>query len=384
MSHTPHGLRMDAPRPFRRRALLAATAAMLATPGLAKAQGPVTATDLLGRTVSLPRPARRIICLPGRQLAVLNLLHPEPAGLLAGWSNDMRIGAVAEYAAYRRRFPALDSVPVLGTAVPDPGTVEKILALGADLVLLSRAVVQSSGGIDGSILRSLNDAGLPFAVVDFFASPLRDTVPSLTAIGQLIGRPEQAQALVGFYTGLLDRVRARTQGLQTQPSVMMHAHAGGTPCCNSPGQGTFNAFITMAGGHNIGADMLTGALGPLSLEYVLTQDPKVYIATGGSYNGRGGVMLGAGIGAAEARDSLRDVIAGAKLDSLTSVHDGRAHGLWHGCNDTPAHIVAIEAMLGWIHPDRAEGLDPARSLEALNTRFAAVPMEGTYWVDLKG
>jgi iron complex transport system substrate-binding protein len=383
MPHTLAGLCLNQPRPVQRRAFLAAATALLAMPRLARAQGAVTATDLLGRTVTLPRPARKVICLPGRQMAVLNLLHPDPASLLAGWSNDMKIGAVAEYAAYRRRFPGLDSVPVLGSAVPDPGTVEKILALGGDLVLVSRAVVQSSGGIDGAILRSLADAGLPFAVVDFFASPLRDTIPSLTAIGQLIGRQEQAEALVGFYSEVLDRIRARTAGLTTQPTVMMHAHAGGTACCNSPGQGTFNAFINMAGGHNIGADMLTGALGPLSLEYVLTQDPKVYIATGGSYNGRGGVMLGAGIALAEARDSLREVIAGAKLDSLTAVRDGRAHGLWHGCNDTPAHVVAIEAMLRWTHPDRAEGIDPARSLEALNKRFAAVPMEGTYWVDLK-
>lgn len=367
-----------------RRALLAALlASPLAMPAIAHAQGSVSAQDLLGRSVTLPRPARRIICMPGRQLAVLNLLHPDPASLLAGWTGDMRTGAVAEYAAYRRRFPALESVPVLGAAtVPDPGTVEKILALGADLVLLSRNAVQASGGPDSAILRSLSDAGLPFAVVDFFASPLRDTIPSLTTLGRLLGREEQASAFIAFYAETLDRVRARTAGLDTTPRVMMHAHAGGTACCNSPGQGTFNDFIRMAGGHNIGADVLPGAIGPLTLEYVLDQDPKVYVATGGSYNGRGGVLLGAGVQPGPAKASLREVVEGAHLQALTAVHEGRAHAIWHGCNDNPTHMIAIEALLRWLHPERAEGIDPARTLEAMNKRFAAVPMEGTYWVDL--
>jgi iron complex transport system substrate-binding protein len=363
-----------------RRALLAA---LLSAPSLARAQGSVSARDLLGRTITLPRPARRVVCMPGRQLAVLNLLHPDPVSLLAGWTGDMRTGAVAEYAAWRRRFPALENVPVLGAAtVPDPGTVEKILSLGADLVLLSRNAVQASGGPDSAILRSLAEAGLPFAVVDFFASPLRDTVPSLTALGRLLGREEQAAAFVAFYAETLDRVRARTAGLQAAPGVMMHAHAGGTACCNSPGQGTFNDIIRLAGGHNIGADVLPGAIGPLTLEYVLTQDPRVYVATGGSFNGRGGVLLGAGVAPGPARASLREVIEGANLQALTAVRDGRAHAIWHGCNDNPTHMVAVEALLRWIHPDRAGGIDPAQTLDRLNTRFAAVPMEGTYWMDL--
>jgi iron complex transport system substrate-binding protein len=364
-----------------RRALLAA--AVLTLPALARAQAaPVAVRDLLGRDVTLPRPARRVVCLPGRLLAVLNLLHPDPAALLAGWSGDMRNGAVAEYAVWRARFPALDTVPLLGQGtVPDPGTVERMLALDADLVLLSRAAATASGG---AVLRSLDAAGLPYAVVDFFAAPLRDTLPSLRILGTLLGRDEQAAAFTAFYAEALARVRDRTAGLGPAPKLVMHAHAGGTACCDSPGQGTFNDFIRAAGGHNIGADVLPGAVGPLTLEYLLTEDPAVYVATGGSYNGRGGVLLGAGITGDAARASLADVIARDNLGALTAIRGGHAHALWHGCNDNPSHMVAIEALLRWLHPDRAEGIDPRQSLEALNTRFAAVPMEGTYWVDLRG
>ena len=44
--------------------------------------------------------------------------------------------------------------------------------------------------------------------------------------------------------------------------------------------------------------------------------------------------------------------------------------------------MAIEAMARWFHPEATAGIDPAATLAAMNQRFAAVPMQGTYWTDL--
>ena len=164
---------------------------------------------------------------------------------------------------------------------------------------------------------------------------------------------------------------------------MMQAHAGGLACCFSPGRGVYDDFIRFAGGHNIGADSIATETGQLSLEYVLTQDPHVYIATGGPYGGRGGVSLGAGVDPALARSSLAQVIESQHLSGLSAVKQGRAHALWHAFNDSPTHLMAIEAMARWFHPEATAGIDPAATLATLNQRFAAVPMQGTYWTNLK-
>jgi iron complex transport system substrate-binding protein len=45
------------------------------------------------------------------------------------------------------------------------------------------------------------------------------------------------------------------------------------------------------------------------------------------------------------------------------------------------HIVAIEALARWLHPERLAGIDPAATLAEINRRFLALPMAGTYWID---
>ena len=70
------------------------------------------------------------------------------------------------------------------------------------------------------------------------------------------------------------------------------------------------------------------------------------------------------------------------LSGLGAVKQGRAHALWHAFNDSPTHLMAIEAMARWFHPEATAGIDPAGTLAAMNQRFAAVPMQGTYWTDL--
>jgi iron complex transport system substrate-binding protein len=366
-----------------RRRAFALSALAVASPSLVRAQEEIRVKDYLGREIRLARPARRIVLAMGRHLAVLNLLHPEPVSLVAGWADDMLIGAVSESRAYLRRFPQTARIPVLGRSAGGLH-LEPVLALEPDLVVMSGGAGARAGVMTSlPLVRGLEAAGIPVAAIDFFYDPLANTVSSLRTLGRLIGREEQAAALIALHESAIARIRAAiTETPVPRPTVMIHAHAGGTPCCDSPGRGTFDGFIRLAGGHNIGADVLSGATGTLSLEHLLTVDPNVYVATGGSFNGRGGVMLGAGVGEAKARASLQQVISGQKLDALTAVKTGRAHGIWHGCNDSPAHVMAIEALAKWIQPERARELDPLRTLATLNEKFAAVPLEGTYWTSV--
>ena len=61
---------------------------------------------------------------------------------------------------------------------------------------------------------------------------------------------------------------------------------------------------------------------------------------------------------------------------------GRAHAVWHGFTDTPAHLVMLELLARWFHPDRLGNIDPAETLRLLNEQFLSIPMRGTFWVDL--
>ncbi len=370
-------------------ALLASIAMLLA--GLAgPAAAAIVVKDIAGREVTLPQPAKRVVLSQARYLPVLGLIHPDPVSILAGWSDEFKASYANEYQAYRKKFPAIENIPIVGKHRPDTFSVEKTIALRPDLVILTAMFAGLQPGADpraSPLIRHFEEAGIPVIVVDFFVKPLENTEPSLRALGQALGREEQAEAFIAFYRQHMDGIAARTANMapSSRPPVLVHAHAGITDCCNSPGLGTFNDMIQLAGGHNIGQDVLKRATGQLGFEYVNRRNPAVYVATGtGAARGSGdGLKIGMGASEEQARASLRSIVSSPALSSLAAVRSGNAHGIWHGFNDSPLHVVFIEALARWLHPERFADVSAQATLDEINRRFAAIPYEGSFLIDLQ-
>jgi iron complex transport system substrate-binding protein len=332
----------------------------------------------------LQAPARRIVLAQGRMLPALSMVDPAIVGKLVGWANDLSTMYAAEAAAWTAKFPALAQLPVVGRGRPETLSLEQVLALAPDLVIYSRQVAGAPSTYARNItLQTLAKAGIAVLVVDFFMQPLDNTVPSLQALAQALGS-QHVQPFVRDYTQRLQSIRQRLDQAQPKrPQVFVHAHAGSADCCFSPGKGTFDDFVRHAGGHNLGADLLSSPTGQVAREMVLRLQPDIYIATGtDTRHGTGKFMIGPNIGAGAAANGLRDVIKLSQLDTLTAVTRGQAHGFWHGFNDTPAHVVLIEALAKWLHPKLFADLDPAATLQEINRRYFQVPLHGTFWTDL--
>lgn len=364
--------------------LLIAAATLLCALALPARAEPVTVTDLLGRSVTLPAPAKRVVLAQGRQLNALGLLHPDPLSLLAGWGTDHRRQNPDAYARYLAKFPAIESVPTVGDGGTQDGfSFEKAVSLSPDLVILSLSLAGTRRG-PGDLVQRFEAAGIKVAVVDFYLQPMRDTLPSLRILGKLIGREEQAEAYIRFYEERRRLIEERLRGAE-RPAVFMHAHAGGFDCCPTPGKGTFDDFITAAGGRNIAAAILPGATGQISLEQLLAADPAIYVATGGTHLARlGGLVLGLGVSRETAVQSFGALLGKPGIAALAAVRKGRAYGLWHLFNDTPLHIVAIERLAKWFHPDRFADVDPQATLDEISRRFSAIPLDGALWIDGAG
>lgn len=363
------------------------TLTALLSPGPATAQ-PIQVTDILGRQITLPAPAKHVVLAQARHFQLLSLLTPDPAAILAGWSDEYKTSFAPDYRLALKRFPRLAEVPIVGRHTPDSFSIETTLGLHPDLVIMAPPFAGVSPGGSPSqspILERLQAAGVPVLVIDFFTRPMENTIPSLQALGKALGREAQAQAFIAFYRQHMQAVAQGLAGLPEsgRPPVFLHAFAGAMDCCNSPGTGTFNEMIQYAGGHNIAADVLKTPTGKLNFEYVNARQPQVYIATGTGSSTRSGLAIGAGVSEAQARESLVRIIHDNRLDALPAVRSGNSHGIWHAFNDTPLHVILIEAMARWFHPNRFADLDPAQTLRTVNQRFLAVPLQGTYWVNLK-
>jgi len=348
----------------------------LAQPALAD----IALKDVTGREVRLAAPAKRLLIDDGRFLIALALIHPDPVSLIAAWPRDINRIGKATFEAYRAKFPTIDNLAKVASSAGSL-SVEQVVAARPDLAVFSLGAQPS----DEERAR-IEAAGIPVVVIDFFVHPLTNLEPSLALLGAATGREAQAQEFLAFRRAHLDAVKAKLADLKgsERPRVFLEPHAAMTAdCCNSPGKGNVGDIIEADGGTNIGAAVIPRAFGKLNLEYVVAQDPQVYIATGGSHmEGTAGLLIGPEYSLERARQTLKGVVSRPGFSGFAAVKDKRVHGLSHQLLNSPLDLITVEILAKWIHPGRFADLDVGKTVAEVNQRFLAVPIEGPNWVDL--
>ena len=268
----------------------------------AAAEGAITLVDDAGQTVTLARPAQRVVSLiPSANETMIAL---GAGGRLVG-RTDFDKG------------PALDSLPSVGGGL-DPN-LERLASLRPDLVIGWETHKPQ-------VRERLRDLGIP--VFSVRADDTTDVFRTIRNLGRLTGRAPAADSLAGRLRGELEAVRASVAGL-ARPSVFFVVW-------NDPpmtaGPGTFIAqLIGVAGGRIVFPDA-TQLWPTVSMEEVVRRQPEVVILPVGesgsprmdvggpgwrelkAIQGRGPVLLPAdlvnrpGPGIGEAARRLRDAL----------------------------------------------------------------------------
>ncbi|WP_427789347.1 ABC transporter substrate-binding protein [Brevundimonas diminuta] len=368
-----------------RRALLMGAAALMAAgaAGCARREEAGAASglmDLRDRPLAITPPVTKLSIDDSRFLIALSLIHPDPVSLLAAWAGDVNRLSPETYAAYLEKSPALATLPKTPSSAA-AFNVEAVLGAQPNVALVSL----DSGPTDAQTAQ-LEQAGVRVAYIDFFQHPFENQARSLTLLGAMIGRGEQAERYNAFRAARLKTISDRVAGLKDEqkPTVFLEAHAGNGPdCCNSVGAGNIGDYLTFVGARNIGAEVLKQPSGKLNLEFVVERDPDIYIATGGPHLEKtGGFVVGPKYDAETSRASLRRVVGRRGLSTLKAVREGKVHGLSHQLINSPIDIVATEVLAKWIQPELFADLDPRATLDTINKDFLAVPYRGDYWTDL--
>lgn len=337
-------------------------------------------TDVLGRKVNVPDHVSRIVLGEGRLSYALALLDRDnPFQRIVGWQNDLRKLDPHTFDVYKKKFPTVADIAVIGETSEVSVSVETILALKPDLVIFS--VAGEGPKAHSPIADTLSQAGVAVLYVDFRVSPIENTPKSIALIGEAIGRQAEAKQFTDFYAQHLGAITSRVSALKDEqkPSVFVELLAG---VWQAPGHTTGNGglgqFVAAVGGRNIAANVVPGAIGDVAVEYVLHADPDIYVATG---NRAPGLLLGAGVEKETARKSLDAVLGRPEFRDLRAIRDHKAFGLWHDFYNSPYNIVAIEALAKWIHPELFEDIDPAKTQQDMAKSLLAIDNVGTYWVE---
>ena len=360
-----------------RRQLLLAT---LMAPACVRAQ---LVTDIAGRKVELPKRVERIVLGEGRQLYTLALLEDPPLARVIGWQGDMSTFDPQTYQQYRARFPQIDGIAKIGGTSEASVSPEKVLSLRPDLAIFS--ISGHGPGRRNPLVEQLQKIGVPVIFIDFREHPLAHTIPSLRLLGQALGREARAEKFIAFYEAQTRRVTELTAGIGSafRPRVLLDARAGDSAGVLTAGRGSLGELIEMAGGINAGADLIPTPLGEASLEAVIACKPEVYVATGYQHPGTSapGLRMGAQVSEAMARESLLQVLRRRpEMASLPAVRSGRIHGVWHHFYNTPYHVVMLQAMAAWLHPQRLAAVDARATWQQMHREFLGMAPAGQYWI----
>ena len=214
----------------------------------AAAAGAIVVIDDVGRTVRLPRPARRVVSLIPAQTEVVKLLAG--AGALVArtaWDQD----------------PELAHLPSTGNALTP--SVEWLAAQRPDLVIAwpdqqARSVIAQLAAMDIAVYASAVET-------------LADVDSMIVRLGALLGRRDAADTLRATLHAELDAVRALVAG-RARP-LTFYALSVDPPMAATR-RTYIGELLEIAGGTNVFPDLPT-AWAQVSLEEVLRRGPQVII-----------------------------------------------------------------------------------------------------------
>ena len=346
-------------------------------------------TDVLGRTVTIPAPATRILLDGGRLLYTMALLDKtDPLAGVVGMPDDLGQNDPDTLKQYEKRFPDIARIPRTGQVYDGSFSVEAALKLDPDVFVISAANYQIA--VDAGIVKTLDEAGIPTVVVDYFVDPLKNTLPSVRLMGKVLGRAAEAEAFAKQYQSTVDLVSSRLKKAAEPPTPALLWRAPGYfDCCSSFAKSNLGQLVTFAGGENIADDILTTKQGTISPEAVIRKNPQVVIATGadwapgtpakpGSF-----IPLGYDESPANAQQQLAALVAKQTgFDSIAAVRAHRVYAVWHHFYDSPYNYLAIAWFAKWLHPDLFADLDPTAMIRQLHSDFLPVPYAGTFWTSL--
>lgn len=216
------------------------------------AQGSLTVVDERGNTITLARPAQRIISL-----------SPHITELLFAAGAGDRIAGVAAYSDYPEKARSL---PVIG-GFQNPD-YERIIALRPELI------VAWSSGNGPQVIGHLRKLGYP--VYESEPRRLEDIASDIEKLGRLAGTHAHAQATSRDFR---ERMQSLADNYRDREPVSVFYQVWHQPLMTVNGEQIISRVIELCGGRNIFAKL--PSLAPtVDMEAVIRANPQVIIASG--------------------------------------------------------------------------------------------------------
>ncbi len=339
----------------------------------------VTINDVLEREVSFNSPAQRVVVgfYPEDYMAI----GTEAAyDRVVGMSKYIWQARSANWEMYVNYRPSLDNIPAIGRVDTKTFSVEKVISLNPDVVMLADWQFKGLG----SDIERLEAAGITVVVVDYNAQTADRHVKSTLIIGAITGQQQRAKKIADEYQQNINIISQRlVEANLPKPRIYVeYGAAGVNEIGYTFGKNMWGAIATNAGGENISAPYVEW-WGKLNPEQILTADPELVVMTGyETGSGEDAMLMGQGIDEALAKQRLAGFKQRIGWSTLSAVKNNRMYGAYHGACRTIFDGAMVQFFAKAMYPELFSDLDPEAAYRDFYKKYLPVQPQGSFMISL--
>lgn len=335
-----------------------------------------TIEDILGRKVSLDLPAKRVVL--GFYAEDYMAIGTEQAfDNIVGISKDTwAVWRPASWRLYTDYRPSLDKIPDVGEVESQTFSVEKVIALKPDLVVL--ADWQYKGlGFDAD---RLEEAGIPIVVVDYNAQTLERHLASTRIIGQITGQEQRANTIANEYNQAIQQIQTRiAKANKPKPRIYVEfGNRGPEQHSFTYGKNMWGAMAKAAGGDNIAAPFIEW-WGPINPEQVIASKPDVIVITGTeSGKSSNAMLMGQNVTRAESKKRLQAFAKRAGWSQLPAIKNQQLYSAYQGASRSITDYAMAQFFAKIMYPDLFADINPEQTYLNFYQKYLPVVPKGTF------
>ncbi|EFB86437.1 ABC transporter substrate-binding protein [Veillonella parvula] len=348
---------------------------------------PIEITDVTGRTVTLKKPAERVVLqwsgAGGPFFTISALMGKDTPKVIAGMDTSLQDYRADMWKHFTTEMPELAKIPVVGTIGDKTFNAEQVVALNPDVIFIP---VDLKDQYESDAKAKMDAAGIQTIYIDYHAEKLESHQKSIEAIGKALGKEERAAEINKFYTDRVTRVLDRVSKInKPKPTVYIEVGMNGPEEFGNSFSSNYSwgALATMAGGDVITKDAVKKS-SPINPEFVLEENPDIIMIMG-SYWPKKPTSMRLGFEATE--DSSQALLKAFTTErqgwsELKAVENKQVYSAHHGLPREVFDAAVFEYLAKTFYPEEFADVDPEATLKEFYDKFLPYSYSGIWFMHM--
>ncbi|WP_281674950.1 ABC transporter substrate-binding protein [Veillonella tobetsuensis] len=348
---------------------------------------PIEITDVTGRTVTLKKPAERIVLqwsgAGGPFFTISALMGKDTPKVIAGMDTSLQQYRADMWKHFTTEMPELAKIPEVGTVGDKNFNVEQVVALNPDVIFIP---VDLKNQYESDAKQKLDEAGVQTIYIDYHAENLEKHQKSIEAIGKALGKEERAAEISKFYTDHVTKVLDRVKTInKPKPTVYLEVGMKGPEEFGNSFSGNYSwgALATLCGADVITKDVVKRTA-PINPEFVLEKNPDIIMIMGSYWpKNPTSMRLGFEANEAQSQELLKAFTTERQgWSDLKAVENKDVYSIHHGLPREVYDAAVFEYLAKTFYPEEFKDVDPEATLKEFYDKFLPYSYSGIWFMHL--